>query len=200
MLSRSRVLAFAGVYGLSGAAFVVGNLLLARVLPSLEYSVFALVVALMNVASRIAPAGADGMVNRRWMDPGPRLLRRVLFTSAVVGTAAVGVAGVVYELDTVALLALLGCILTGGALYTAAAHFQSAQRFPVSLTISQSGNLVLVAAAIATMVLGVPHVWLPLTILVAGRGMAATSGWIKLLSERPANPPRGGRFLWGEAL
>lgn len=112
MLSRSRVLPFAGVYGLSGAAFVVGNLLLARVLPSLEYSVFALVVALMNVASRIAPAGADGMVNRRWMDPGPRLLRRVLFTSAVVGTAAVGVAGVVYELDTVALLALLGCILT----------------------------------------------------------------------------------------
>jgi O-antigen/teichoic acid export membrane protein len=199
-LSRSPVLRAASVYGLSGAVFAVANLLLARALPIREYSVLALVVALTNVASPIAPAGVDGVVNRRRIDPGPHLLHRVLSTSAVVGGATVVVGAVLYGLDTLALLTLMGCVLAGGAVYTAAAHFQSTHRFPLSLAASQSENFVLAAAALATITLGVSHLWLPFAVLVGGRSLAAVSGWAKLFAEQPTNAPGGERLPWGEAL
>ena len=46
-------------------------------LPPAEYALVTLVIALVNVGYALAPAGIDGMVNRRPLEAGPRLLRRV---------------------------------------------------------------------------------------------------------------------------
>ncbi|HEX2609891.1 MAG TPA: hypothetical protein VHK68_02695, partial [Gemmatimonadales bacterium] len=80
------------VYGVAGLGFSGSNLILARVLPTAEYAVFTLVVALSNLAYSLAPAGVDGIVNRRQLDMGPQVLRRTLYPAVLVGLAFVAIA------------------------------------------------------------------------------------------------------------
>ena len=89
-LWRSATLRSAAVLGISGVGFAVANLVLARVLPTEEYAVFTLVVALVNVGYPMAAAGVDGMVNRRRLEAGPRLLRRLMQASIPVGARVRG--------------------------------------------------------------------------------------------------------------
>jgi len=58
------------VYALSGIGFAGSNLILARVLPTEQYALFTLVIALGNLGYALAPAGLDGLVNRRHLEPG----------------------------------------------------------------------------------------------------------------------------------
>ncbi|HYJ79094.1 MAG TPA: hypothetical protein VEW03_05820, partial [Longimicrobiaceae bacterium] len=94
-LWRSATLRSAAVLGISGVGFAVANLVLARALPTEEYAVLTLVVALVNVGYPMAAAGVDGMVNRRRLEAGPRLLRRLMQASIPVALAfaAIGLAG-----------------------------------------------------------------------------------------------------------
>ena len=48
------------VYGASGLGFAGANLLLARVLPTTQYALFTLVIALTSLGYSLAPAGVDG--------------------------------------------------------------------------------------------------------------------------------------------
>ena len=75
------------VYAGAGAGFAIANLIFARVLPAAEYAVVTLVFALIMVGFALAPAGIDGIVNRRHLEAGPRLLARVLV--ATTSTAVV---------------------------------------------------------------------------------------------------------------
>ena len=87
-LWRSTTLRSAAVLGFSGVGFAVANLVLARALPTEEYAVLTLVVALVNVGYPMAAAGVDGMVNRRRLEAGPRLLRRLMQASIPVALVA----------------------------------------------------------------------------------------------------------------
>ena len=62
------------IYGASGLGFAGANLILARVLPTAEYGLFTLVIALVNLSFALAPSGVDGIVQRRQLDAGPILL------------------------------------------------------------------------------------------------------------------------------
>ncbi len=84
-LWRSPTLRSVAVLGLSGVGFAVANLMLARALPTTEYALFTLVVALVNVGYPLAPAGVDGVVNRLPLEAGPRLLRQILRTIVPAG-------------------------------------------------------------------------------------------------------------------
>ena len=77
-LWRSATLRSVAVLGVSGIGFAVANLVLARVLPTEQYALLTLVVALVNVGYPLAAAGVDGMVNRRRLEAGPRLLHRLM--------------------------------------------------------------------------------------------------------------------------
>ena len=87
------------VYGASGAGFAGANLVLARALPTEPYALFTLVIALGNLGYSMAPAGLDGVVNRRHLDAGPALLRGVLRTSILVGLAFAAIGLVAYDMS-----------------------------------------------------------------------------------------------------
>jgi O-antigen/teichoic acid export membrane protein len=183
----------------AGVGFAGGNLILARALPPTEYALVALVVALLQIGAAVAPAGADGIVNRREVDASPGLLLRVLATSAVVGALMVVASWVVYGLDTWFLVALFLGTLAGGANTVAGAKYQSMQRFGFSLILTQAQNYILAVAGIVTIALGITHGALPGLFVALGYFGSATMGWLRLLRQRsPQASPS--HFDWWEAL
>ena len=190
----------AGVYGAAGAGFAVANLILARVLPPAEYALLTLVVALVNVGFALAPAGIDGIVNRRHLEAGPRLLRRVLFVTTATGLVFALVGALAYETSVSLTAMIFVSTAAGGALMVAAAKFQSEQRFGLSLALIQSPNLILLLGAFVTVAAGVQEAWLALLIMTVGWFPPAIWGWSILFRERHAKPDRSVEFPWKEAL
>lgn len=199
-LWRSATLRSVAVLGLSGVGFAAANLVLARALPTEEYALVTLVVALVNVGYPLAAAGVDGMVNRRRMEAGPRLLRRLLHSlvpvSLVFALAALAGYGVT---PPVSLLILLST-MAGGAVLVAGAQFQSEQRFGISLALNQSPNLVLLLSAAWVLAAGTRSAEAPLTVWTVGFLGAAWLGWWLLFRERQAKPHRSVDFPWSESL
>jgi O-antigen/teichoic acid export membrane protein len=188
------------IYGASGLGFTGANLVLARLLPTSEYALFTLVLALVNLGYSLAPVGVDGMVNRHHLEAGPALLRRTLAASLSVGLIVVTVAELVYWMSALMLLVLLVSVVAGGAMAVASAQFQSERRYAVSLALSQSPNLVLLFAAGAVIVSRDREAWLPLAIAALGFVLAALSGWTVLFRERGKKPARQNWFPWREAF
>jgi O-antigen/teichoic acid export membrane protein len=200
LLWRSPTIQSAIVIGVSGVGFALANLLLARVLPTADYALFTLVVALINFSHALAPAGIDGIVNRRRLEAGPALLRRTIFACTLVALAFVALGWLGYGLSASVLMVLLLSTIAGGAMMVAGAQFQSEQRYTISLALIQSPNLVLILAGLVVLIMGVWHAWLPLFIYMVGFITAAVYGWVILLRERSDKPFRDTWFPWGEAL
>jgi O-antigen/teichoic acid export membrane protein len=188
------------IYGTSGLGFAAANLALARFLPTGEYALFTLVIALANLGYSLAPAGVDGIVNRRHLEAGPALLRRTLTASIPVGLIFVLIAELAYQMSPLMLLVLFVSTVAGGAMAVAAAQFQSERRYAVSLGLSQSPNLVLLVAAGAVIASRDREAWLPLVIAALGFLVAALCGWGVLFRERAAKPARETWFPWTEAF
>jgi hypothetical protein len=188
------------VYGASGIGFAGANLILARLLPTKEYALFTLVVALSSLGYSLAPGGVDGIVNRRHLDAGPRLLRRTLSASVPIGIVFMGVGRLAYDMPLALLLILFVSTVGGGAMAVAGAQFQSERRFGLSLALTQSPNFVLMVAALLVIVSGDRQAWLPLAISAIGFVLAGGYGWLVLFRERAAKPGRETEFPWTEAL
>jgi O-antigen/teichoic acid export membrane protein len=188
------------VYGASGLGFAGANLILARVLPTAEYGLFTLIIALINLGYALAPVGVDGIVQRRHLDAGPRLLWRTLIASFLVGGILVGVAELGYHMSSGMLAALFLSTVAGGAMAVAGAQFQSERRYAISLALTQSPNFTLLVAALAVVAFNSREVWLPIVISTLGFLLAATYGWWVLFRERNTKQGYGGWFPWGEAL
>lgn len=188
------------VYAASGVGFAGANLILARVLPTAEYGLFTLVLALVNLGFALAAVGIDGIVNRRPLEAGPALLRRTLTASLLVSVVLVIIAGITYEMRPAMLLILLVSTAAGGAMVVAGAQFQSERRYGISLALTQSPNLVLVLAALAVLISDHREAQLPLLISALGFVVAAGCGWWVLFGERGGKPARESWFPWREAL
>jgi O-antigen/teichoic acid export membrane protein len=199
-LWRSPTIRSAAVYAGAGAGFAVANLILARALPPAEYALLTLIVALVNVGYALAPAGIDGIVNRRQVDVGPPLLRRVLFTTCATGAAFALVGVVAYNTSAGVTAMLFLSTAAGGALMVAAAKFQSEQRFGPSLALIQSPNLILLLAALITVATGVQGAWLALLIMTLGWLPPVIWGWRTLMREGGAEPNRLEEFPWREGV
>ena len=197
---RSPALRTAGVYGAAGVGFAAANLLLARVLPTQEYALVTLVLALANVGYALAPLGLDGIVNRRSLEAGPRLLRKTLLATSLTGVGFAVVGAVAYDTSAVLTAVVFISTAVGGSTMVAAAQFQSERRFGPSLALAQSPNLILLLAAVVTLAAGVRDARLPLLLMAAGWFPLAIWGWRTLLNERHAKPARDAEIPWGEAL
>jgi O-antigen/teichoic acid export membrane protein len=199
-LWRSPTLRSVMVYGASGLGFAGANLILARVLPTAEYGLFTLIIALVNLGYALAPVGVDGIVQRRHLDAGPRLLWRTLTASFLVGGVLVVIAELGYHMSLAMLAALVLSTVAGGAMAVAGAQFQSERRYAISLALTQSPNLTLLVAALAVVAFQAREAWLPIVISTLGFLLAATYGWWVLFRERPTKQSQGGWFPWGEAF
>jgi O-antigen/teichoic acid export membrane protein len=188
------------IYGASGLGFAGANLVLARVLPTAEYAVFTLFIALANLSFALAPIGVDGVVQRRHLEAGPTLLKRTLAAGLLTGLVTAMVAGLAYHLNTILLLLVFASTVGGGAMLVAGVKFQSEQRYGISLALTQSPNLVLIVAALAVIATGIRQAQLPLVISTLGFVLAGAIGWWILFRERESKPHRDTRVPWGEAL
>jgi len=188
------------VYGASGVGFACANLILARVFPTEQYALFTLFIALSNLGYSLGPAGIDGIVNRRHLEAGPALLARLTPPAAAVGLALAVFGMAAYGMSAgLGVMLFLSCGF-GGAMLVAGAKFQSEQRFGISLMLLQSPNIVLILAALVTVLAGVRQVWLPALISTLGFMATGVWGWLRLLAERHDKPQRSSAFAWGEAL
>jgi O-antigen/teichoic acid export membrane protein len=199
-LCRSPTLRSVVVYGASGAGFAGANLILARVLPTAEYAVFTLVVALVNLGYAAGPAGLDFLVTRRGLPAGPLLLRRVLTAATLIALVFVAVGRLTYHLTPLLLLFVFVSSVTGAAMAVAGARFQSEQRFGLSLSLTQSPNFVLLLAAVVVVVAQSDSVHLPLLIATLGYAGAAALGWGLLVHEPGFGKERREELVWSEAL
>jgi O-antigen/teichoic acid export membrane protein len=188
------------IYGASGLGFAGANLILARVLPTPEYAVFTLVIAIVNLSFALAPIGVDGIVQRRHLDAGPSLLKRTLGAGMITGLASVVVAALAYQLDGFLLLLVFASPVGGGAMAVAGAQFQSEQRYGISLGLTQSPNLTLIVAALAVILTGIREASLPLVISSLGFVLSGIIGWWVLFRERGSKLHHGTWFPWREAL
>jgi hypothetical protein len=195
---RSPTLRITLVFGLSGVGFTVANLIMARVLPTFEYAIFALVMTFLNVGIPLAPLGADVVINRREVPRNASLLLRTFATSLVMAGLAAWVAGHWYGIEG-RLLWIIGLAVTvGGINYVAGAHFQSRRRFGLSLPLLQGVNFVMLAVALLVWLLDTRDAWPALAMIGGSYLVFASFGWMRLLREPevPAPVP----FLWTEAL
>jgi hypothetical protein len=197
---RSPTVRSMAVYALSGVGFTGSNLVLARVLPTEQYALFTLVIALGNLGYSVAPLGLDGVVTRRHLDADRGLLLQSGRAAVVVGLGFAAVGMISYGMTLPLAAMLLVSAATGGLMVVAGARLQSEQRFAHSLALGQSPNVVLLAAALASVVTGLPGAWLPVLISTIGFVVAAVYGWSLLLREQAARPAGTTAFSWGEAL
>ncbi|MEO8090134.1 MAG: hypothetical protein ABI703_07555 [Gemmatimonadales bacterium] len=188
------------IYGASGLGFAGANLILARFLPTNEYAVFTLYIALANLSFALAPIGVDGIVQRHDLDAGPSLLKHTLAAGLLTGLGTVLVAGLGYHLQPGLLILLFASTVGGGAMAVAGAQFQSEQRYGLSLALTQSPNLMLMVAALAVVMTGIRDANPALLISSVGFVLAGSIGWWILFRERASKPFRNTRFPWGEAL
>jgi hypothetical protein len=197
---RSPALRAAVVLGLSGVAFALANLLLARVLPKEEYGLLALVLAISRIGISTGALGANVIVNRQQVDPGWRLIRRTLGTSTLVAGILAIAAGALYPLNPPFLAVVAGVTIAGSLKLVAVGHYQSRQRYGYSLLLSESTNLSLLIAASGAAVIRSqtamgPALWFTLCLAAF-----AAAAWRSVARDRAGlgypDPP----FPWGEAF
>ena len=199
-LRNSPTLRSVVVYGASGAGFAGANLLLAYLLPRQEYALFTLVLALVNLAAPASPIGIDALVLRRRLEIGPPLFRRLLLVSSIVSLLFVLVGSLLYDLAPWLLVLVAASSIGGAVTAVAGARLQSEQRFGLALSLTQSPNIVLMVAALATWMAGWEAAWPALCISALGYTTAAIAGWSIVRREHSYGQGTPRPFPWGEAL
>ncbi|HEY8611556.1 MAG TPA: hypothetical protein VIL69_09740 [Roseomonas sp.] len=199
LVSRFSAIRASAVYGLSGGAFAVGNLLLARSMPVGEFGRFALALALFNIFAVIAPIGLDQVMLRHRIRLGPRLVGLLLLAGAAIG-GAVGIGAVHlggFPLADAAVLAI--CILAGGMVFVVGARLRAAMREFSALLAATAASWLLLAIGLLALVVPMPMSLLPLILFTAGNVATAAIGWIAITRARPAPMAEAARIPWREA-
>jgi O-antigen/teichoic acid export membrane protein len=201
IIYQSPALRAAVAFGLGGAAFTVGNLILARVLSSFEFGLLSLVIGVIAVTGPSAPMGLDYAITRRGMRLGPSLRRSTLMSSALIGVATVLVCKVLYNLEISLLLAILVATLAMGVSQSVAGHFQSQRQFGLSAPFTQASNWALMLIALVAWGCGMTSATLPSAFIALAALVTASLGWIMVVRRTadvvPQAMPAG---FWNEAL
>jgi O-antigen/teichoic acid export membrane protein len=198
---NSPSLRVAAAFGFGGAAFTIGNLILARVLPAQEYALVSLVIGLVSLSGLVAPLGIDQVVSRRGLQLGAYLRRTVLAASLLIAFVTAVIGAFPYNLQASLLVCLFVATAAGGISQSTSAHFQGQQQFAISVPILQAPNWAVVLAGVLTAIIGATTATFSAAILAASGLVTAAIGWL-LVSQRvaEARPPVKLTGLWGEAI
>ena len=164
-------------FGLSGTAFVVANLLLARVLPVEQYALMALLVSVVNVSMVAAPLGIDGVVARGSAAVSRRLLGRVLLAAVVVALAAAIYLRLTAGVGPLIAGLLIVCVSAAAITLVVAAQFQAAQAFARSLFYLRSQDFALLFASAAAIAVSARHALTPFAFLTGAFVAVAIAAW-----------------------
>ncbi len=201
VLLRSQSMRTALALGLGGGAFMLGNLVLARALPSAEYGLLSLFIGILSVASLAAPLGLDLVVARRGLQLGRPLRRAILAASLGTATVTAAVGALAYDLDASLLASLFVATVAAGAIQAAVANFQGQQRFGAASWLLQISNVLLLPVALVTLSLGFRTALMPCILIAATNLVGAVVTWnLVVRAERPDGLPPRIRTLWREAL
>jgi hypothetical protein len=188
-------------YGVAGAGFALGNILLARYLSQSDFAWVALLFAFSQLALGLGPLGAETIVNRVPPDADRYLAGRVTLSALPIALAIATFAYLAYELPLVILpiLFLICWMIALNAVV--AALFQSRQRFAKAMWLSQVHNvLVAVVALVATYIVPMSVVAICLC-LALGYVVTVTIGAAQLgLAPSPPGTVPGRKLPWAEGL
>jgi O-antigen/teichoic acid export membrane protein len=162
----SPTLRSAATLAAGGVGFGLANLLLARVLPTIEFGLTSLLLSFIQVGAAVGAPGLPVLINRYHLGPTRRLFGISVAASVLACIATIAVLVAVYEVQ-IAIAVLAGLAIGFAAVgRVSAAFFQARERFGISLWLIQIHNWVLL--------LSIPVVaWL-------GRHQASTVMWVVL--------------------
>lgn len=182
---------------MSGAAFAVGNLLLARQMPVENYARLALAIAVFIVASHIATLGLSQLAMRRRLEPDRALLLRLLGQGVIAGIIGASLAGLAQgvDLDTVLLVGLIAC---GPLIWViSAAQLREGRKRHAWLT-QTTPDWVLLGLGLAALLFPRWAQDWPLDtycVIVAVHALVAWFAYRALPDATPVGPPVGWRML-----
>ena len=142
------------MFGTSGLAVTVANIIWARHLPAATYAVIALCLTVWNSAMRLAPFGADLEVNRDNVSLTRGRIRHVAGTSIVTGVIAGAMTGAIYGLGIAVSISIAIAIAASGIVIYGSAALRARRNYVASLAAMLASNYVTLIAAIGTVVTG----------------------------------------------
>jgi hypothetical protein len=174
-LWTSAALRAAAALGISGVALACANRMLARVLPTGEFARFTLFFAIAQIGMDIGPFGADVIMTRRHLEPGPKLHRQVC-SSAIVAVVLVILSKFLYPLSNALLAMMFATIAACGVKVVATSHYRSVQRFGAALLLTMSTNAALLVASSVAFVMHADSALVPAGTMAASVGITAWLG------------------------
>lgn len=191
----------AGVlFALSGVAFALGNLLLARSMSVSEFGQLALEISLLNLLFVMAPLGLDQALLRHKIDPGPQFLGLSVLNCTVLSVAAGAIAYHFYELPGIEAVLLSIAVAAAGTGYVAAAGLRNHGREILAMVVITTTNAFLLMAGVSALFVSIRTALPTLTMVTAGNVLAAAAGWVVLMARYRVPPALRERVPWGEAL
>ncbi|MCJ7590409.1 MAG: hypothetical protein MUO51_03565 [Woeseiaceae bacterium] len=180
-LLKSPSVRAAVVYGIGGLGFAIGNMLLAKALPTKEFALVALVIAVAQLTSTVGPLGVDTLVIRYSINLDLRFLARVLVSSTAVAAVSSLIAWSVYGFSTSLLLITFVICVMSSANNVGASIFQSRGKFLEALALTESHNIMIVVAAAVTVMASMNVAFAPLAVIALAYALSAIIAWLGAL-------------------
>ena len=181
---KSPALYVSVMYGLAGICFAMANLMLARHLPTDQFAVFALAIAIVGIGSPLAPLGLDFVIIRRGIEASPSLLVRGGTASVALAFMMSVFAWLMYPIPTDLVVLVFLSIAAGGVTLLASGKFQNLERFIVAIGLGQSTNGFLLIAAVVMLFAGWGSASTPVAFVAVGHALAGVWGWAWLFRHR----------------
>ena len=166
-------------FGLGGAGFAVGNILLAAALPPEQFGLVSLILALHQFGLSSGPLGLDIVIKRHRPRLSASLLRSCSRNALLVALVITLAAQLIYDLERIpAALVFTGATLAAGnnVVY---GIFQSRGEQAWALGLAQLPNWVLLLIAIVALAVPVTSSTPLLLAMVLGYAATTLIGWLK---------------------
>ena len=199
-LVRSPSLHGAMIFAMSGAAFALGNLLMASAMAKSHYAHFALVLAILAITSNIGPLGLDQILLRRDVRAGWRYLAPILASTTILAMLAAAIAYPLYGINPRAVTALAMATISFALLRTSACGLRRHGMALTATLCETSADWCILAIGMASWAGWIAdEASASLALATAGSVMMAVAHIILLRQERDT-PADTGPFRFIEAI
>jgi O-antigen/teichoic acid export membrane protein len=182
-LLRSPALLSALLFAAGGVGFAVGNILLARVLPPVEYGYVALFLALIQLAITLGPVGLETVIIRHHLGARAALMARAFGTSAIVGIGLAAASMILYGANPSLAAVLAVAALAASLNKVAGSFFQSRERYGLSLFLNQIHNWIVLLCVPVVMAFERPDALPAALTITAGYCVMGAIAWWRAVRE-----------------